>query len=68
MKPFISVLALFIGLQSFAQVKQEVFESFKLQEKREVQYYIPEDYDETQKHTLILALDAEYLFDDVVHV
>ena len=66
MKRFIPILALLVGLQTFAQVKQEVFESFKLQEKRDVQYYIPEEYDETQKHILVVALDAERIFDDVV--
>lgn len=66
MKRFIPVLALLFGLQVFSQVKQEVFESFKLQEKRDVQYYIPEEYDEEKKHALIVVLDAEYLFEDVV--
>lgn len=49
-----------------AQIKQEIFESFKLQERRDVQYYFPEDYDEEKKYPLALVLDGEYLFDQVV--
>ncbi len=52
-----------------AQEKQEIFESFKLQERRTVRYYIPESNEEeksNEKHPLILVLDAEYLFDQVV--
>ncbi len=49
-----------------AQVKQEIFESFKLQERRDVQYYFPENLDDTKKYPLILVLDADYLFDQVV--
>ena len=54
----------FLGLN--AQVKQEIFESFKLQERRDVRYYFPENYDEKKMHPLIVVLDAEYLFDQVV--
>lgn len=53
-----------IGLS--AQIKQEIFESFKLQERRDVKYYIPEDYSEENKYPLLIVLDAEYLFDQVV--
>ncbi|CAZ95470.1 alpha/beta hydrolase-fold protein [Zobellia galactanivorans] len=49
-----------------AQVTQEIFESFKLQERRDVKYYIPEDYDKEKKYPLIVVLDGEYLFDQVV--
>jgi len=52
-----------------AQETQEIFESFKLQERRTVRYYIPESSEEeksNEKHPLILVLDAEYLFDQVV--
>ncbi|KQC30867.1 alpha/beta hydrolase [Flagellimonas eckloniae] len=62
-------LFLLIGLLCFnlgAQVKKEIFESFKLQERRGVSYYFPEDYSEEKKYPLILVLDAEYLFDMVV--
>ncbi len=64
-----SILFSFLFLACFAlnaQVKKEIFESFKLQEKRDVSYYIPEDYSEEKKYPLILVLDAEYLFDQVV--
>ena len=49
-----------------AQVKKEIFESFKLQERRDVSYYFPEDYTEEKTYPLIVVLDAEYLFDLVV--
>lgn len=49
-----------------AQVKQEIFESFKLQERRDVQYYFPENMDKDKKYPLIVVLDADYLFDQVV--
>ncbi|MEN1784623.1 MAG: alpha/beta hydrolase-fold protein [Bacteroidota bacterium] len=55
---------LFIGMNG--QVKKEIFESFKLQERRDVSYYFPESYDENQKYPLILVLDADDLFDLVV--
>lgn len=62
-------LFLLIGLLCFnlgAQIKKEIFESFKLQERRGVSYYFPEDYSEEKKYPLIVVLDAEYLFDIVV--
>lgn len=62
-------LFVLIGLLCFnlgAQVKKEIFESFKLQERRDVSYYFPEDYSEDQKYPLLVVLDAEYLFDIVV--
>lgn len=62
-------LFLLIGLLCFnlgAQIKKEIFESFKLQERREVSYYFPEDYSDEKKYPLIVVLDAEYLFDIVV--
>ena len=49
-----------------AQVQKEIFESFKLQERRDVSYYIPEDYTKDKKYPLIVVLDADYLFDLVV--
>ncbi|SNY94712.1 alpha/beta hydrolase [Flagellimonas pacifica] len=62
-------LFLLIGLICFnlgAQVKKEIFESFKLQERRGVSYYFPEDYTDDKKYPLLVVLDAEYLFDIVV--
>lgn len=61
-------LFLFVFLYSgvYAQVKQEIFESFKLQERRDVKYYFPEDYTPDKKYPLVVVLDGEYLFDQVV--
>lgn len=62
-------LFLLIGLTCLnlsAQVKKEIFESFKLQERRDVSYYFPEDYSDEKTYPLIVVLDAEYLFDLVV--
>ncbi len=59
-------LALFCALPATAQVKREIFESFKLQERRQVQYYIPEDYSEEKLYPLVIVLDGERLFDQVV--
>ncbi len=58
------ILLLCFGLN--AQVTQEIFESFKLQERRDVRYYFPEDYTKEKKYPLVVVLDAEYLFDQVV--
>ncbi|WP_024482660.1 alpha/beta hydrolase [Cellulophaga baltica] len=66
MKCILTVLAFFLYLGSNAQVTQEIFESFKLQERRDVQYYIPENYTQEKKYPLIIVLDAEYLFENVV--
>ncbi len=58
-----------VGLFCFSatsQVEKEIFESFKLQERRDVSYYFPEDYDDSKTYPLIVVLDAEYLFDNVV--
>ena len=60
------IFALLFGLTSYAQVTQEIFESFKLQERRDVHYYFPENLDETKKYPLIIVLDGEYLFEQVV--
>jgi predicted alpha/beta superfamily hydrolase len=54
------------GLCANAQVTQEIFESYKLQERRDVQYYFPENMDKSKKYPLIVVLDANYLFDQVV--
>lgn len=58
--------AFFVCFGAKAQVKQELFESFKLQERRDVSYYFPEDYTKDKKYPLIVVLDADYLFDHVV--
>jgi len=54
------------SMGTFAQVKHEIFESFKLQERRNVSYYFPEDYSAEKKYPLVVVLDAEYLFEQVV--
>ena len=69
MKNFLAtILAFFLCFTIQAQVKQEIFESFKLQERRDVKYYFPEDYTPEKKYPLVVVLDAEYLFDQVVAV
>ncbi len=60
------IFALLFAVTSFAQVKQEIFESFKLQERRDVQYYFPEKMDTNKKYPLIIVLDGDYLFEQVV--
>ncbi|MDX1331796.1 MAG: alpha/beta hydrolase-fold protein [Robiginitalea sp.] len=67
MKRFIyAALCLWTIIPLQGQVKEEIFESFKLQERRNVKYYIPENYNPEQKYPLVVVLDAEYLFDQVV--
>jgi len=59
-------LCLWAALPLNAQVTEEIFESFKLQERRDVKYYIPENYNPELSYPLVLVLDAERLFDQVV--
>lgn len=66
MKNWLFVLIGLMCLNLEAQVTKEIFESFKLQERRDVSYYFPEDYSEDKKYPLLVVLDAEYLFDLVV--
>ncbi|MFD0799055.1 alpha/beta hydrolase [Maribacter chungangensis] len=66
MRHILILFILLLGLSTSAQTTKEIFESFKLQERRDVHYYFPEDIDETKKYPLILVLDAEYLFEQVV--
>ena len=61
-----AIFAFLFTVISYSQVKQEIFESFKLQERRDVQYYFPENMDENKKYPLIIVLDGEYLFEQVV--
>ncbi len=60
------VLGILISQLACAQVTHEIFESFKLQERRNVSYYFPEYYSTDKKYPLVVVLDAEYLFDQVV--
>ena len=55
-----------VSLSLQSQVTTESFDSFVLQDTRQLQYFFPEDYTEDKKYPLILVLDAEYLFDMVV--
>ncbi|MEZ4970808.1 MAG: alpha/beta hydrolase-fold protein [Flavobacteriaceae bacterium] len=66
MQRIIAFFALLVCFGGNAQVTQEIFESFKLQERRDVQYYFPESYTAEKKYPIIVVLDAEYLFDQVV--
>jgi len=66
MKLTLVLFVLFLCFGANAQVTQEIFESFKLQERRDVSYYFPEDYTKEKKYPLIIVLDADYLFDNVV--
>nr|WP_298996655.1 alpha/beta hydrolase-fold protein [uncultured Allomuricauda sp.] len=66
MKKYLFLLIGMVSLSLAGQVKQEIFESFKLQERRNVSYYFPENYSEDKKYPLIVVLDADYLFDVVV--
>lgn len=66
MKALLPFFALLLFVGSNAQVTKELFESFKLQERRDVSYYFPEDYSKEKKYPLIIVLDADYLFDQVV--
>jgi len=66
MKHIVALFTFFLCLWVNAQVSVEIFESFKLQERRDVKYYFPEDYDKEKKYPLIVVLDGEYLFDQVV--
>jgi len=66
MKSLTYSLLLLVCFGLNAQVKKEIFESFKLQERRDVSYYIPEEYTDEKKYPVILVLDGEYLFDQVV--
>ncbi len=65
---FTLFLAFCFSAGLYAQVKQEIFESFKLQERRDVKYYFPEDYTPDKKYPLVVVLDGEYLFDQVVAI
>ncbi|MFS4415889.1 alpha/beta hydrolase [Maribacter sp. 2307ULW6-5] len=63
-------LSIFLLVVSFsqAQVTQEIFESFKLQERRDVHYYFPPQMDADKRYPLIVVLDADYLFDQTVAI
>ncbi len=66
MQRLILTLTLLLCLSVNAQVTKKIFESFKLQERRDVSYYFPENLSEEKKYPLIVVLDGDYLFDQVV--
>ncbi len=66
MQRILFLLAVLFCFGLNAQITKEIFESFKLQERRDVSYYFPEEYDKDKKHPLIVVLDADYLFEQVV--
>ncbi len=66
MKRIVVFLTLIFCMGSNAQVTKEIFESFKLQERRDVSYYFPEEDGQEKKYPLIVVLDGDYLFEQVV--
>ena len=66
MKYLTILLTLFTAVQIYSQAQGESFESYYLQEERNIRISLPADYDAEKKYPLILVLDAEYLFDMVV--
>jgi len=66
MQRILILLALIFCVGLNAQITKEIFESFKLQERRDVSYYFPENYDKEKKYPLIVVLDGDYLFEQVV--
>ncbi len=66
MRNIITLFAFLICTGISAQIKEEIFESFKLQERRDIKYYIPEDYTPEKKYPVVIVLDAEFLFDNVL--
>lgn len=66
MRHILLLTTLFLGTIVSAQTTLEIFESFKLQERRDVHYYFPENLNQNKKYPLIIVLDAEYLFEQVV--
>lgn len=65
---FLSLFAIFWVFKINAQIKIETFESISLQERRVLQYYIPENYSSDRSYPLVVVMDAERLFEQVVSV
>lgn len=63
MKTYFSLALLLCCFISFSQIKSETFESFKLNERRPIKIYVPENYSEEKTYPLLVVMDAEYLFD-----
>jgi len=66
MQRILTIFAVLLCFGLKAQVTQEIFESFKLQERRDVSYSFPEEMTDDKKYPLVVVLDADYLFDQVV--
>ena len=66
MKTCISLICFLCVFAANAQVSKETFESYKLDEKREISIFAPENYTDEKSYPLIVVLDADYLFDIVV--
>lgn len=63
MKTYFSMALLMCFFISFSQIETETFESFKLNERRPIKIYVPENYSEEKSYPLLVVMDAEYLFD-----
>lgn len=66
MKTFVSFALCLCFIISYSQVTSETFESFKLNERRPIKIYVPENYSEEKSYPLLVVMDAEYLFDITV--
>ncbi len=66
MKTYLTVLSFLCMFFSSAQVTQETFESYKMDQKRSISIHTPENYSDEKTYPLIVVLDADYLFDIVV--
>ncbi|WP_046757733.1 alpha/beta hydrolase [Kordia jejudonensis] len=67
MKKYIMLLTAFVCVSYVnAQIKIEQFKSEKLNETRDIQLYLPEDYSDEKVYPIIVVLDANYLFESVV--
>lgn len=63
---YLPLISIFFVFTLHAQVREEVYHSYFLEQDRELMYYVPEDYNPEREYPLILVLDAEYLFELVV--
>jgi predicted alpha/beta superfamily hydrolase len=66
MKTYFSLALFLCCFICFSQIESETFESFKLNERRPIKIYVPENYSEEKSYPLLLVMDAEYLFDITV--
>ncbi len=67
MKKILIVLILIVSKTLFSQeTLVETFESKILNEKRTIRIHIPKSFDKTDRFPLILALDGEYMFYNLV--